>query len=102
MREIKTKDVFALARIIKKTNLKDSIKNIDLTQKVESIGIEMMLTILESSADAEKEIYALIEDIAEVDNLGDKPFEEFINVVSQIGEKNDLKAFFVRATRSTT
>ncbi len=102
MRKLKTKDVFALAKIIKKAKVKEGLKNINLQKAtVDTIGMEMIMTIIEAGADTETEIYALIENISETSGLSERPFTDFIYIVKQIAKENDLMAFFKQATLST-
>lgn len=99
-RKVLTKDIFSLARIIKKAKVKESFKNIDLKNvSVDTIGMEVLMTIIEAGADTEKEIYQLIEDISGINNLSEKPFDEFINIIKIIADENNLISFFKQASQ---
>ena len=110
MRKIITRDVCKLARIMKKSNVKDNIaKTIEEMEgakgkKVtEKAGIKIMLTLFESIGDPEVEdlIYDLFGGIAEMEpqQIADMPFEETMELFKKINEQNNLKAFFSAAGR---
>ena len=110
MRKINTRDVCKLARIMKKSNVEDNIaKAVEEMEgakgkKVsEKAGIKIMLVLFESVGDPEVEelIYDLFGGIAEVDpqDIANMPFEDTINLIKQINEQNNLKAFFKAAGR---
>lgn len=110
MRKITTKDVCKLARIMKKSNVEDNIaKAVEEMEGAkgkkisEKAGIKIMLVLFESVGDPEVEelIYDLFGGIAEIEpqKVADMPFEETIEMIKQINEQNNLRAFFKAAGR---
>lgn len=99
MRKILTKDVFSLARIIKKANVKEELKKVDLKKAdVYEVGMTMIFTIVEAGSIAEKEIYKLIEDITGK-NIEDMELQETIELLKEIEKENDLMSFFKQAVQ---
>lgn len=101
MRKLKTTDVFATMRIIKKTGMKEDL--IPLIKKataenLEDIGIEGFLTIIEilSEKNSEKAIYEVLAGpfemtAKEVENL---ELDELAKLLEQLGNENNVKNFF--------
>lgn len=104
MRNLITSDVFAFARIVKASGVRQELidKLIEL-QNVESadlkrVGLDTVLLIIEALADkkAERSIYDFFAPIMEMtaDEVAALPANEFIEAVKRIGEENDLASFF--------
>lgn len=108
MRKINTKDVFQLARIFKKINLKDlmvskasAINDIleDKTMTTTQVGMNIVFTIIENCPDAENEIYKFIANISgfAVEEIENMELEMFIEIIGEIIKENDLKKVFTLA-----
>lgn len=98
MRKIRTKDVFTLARIIKKAKLKEQLKKLDLTKaSVEEIGMTLIFSCIEAGATTEKEIYELIKDITGQD-IKEMDIGDTIKLLEKIAQENDLTNFLEKAT----
>ena len=105
MRKLGIKDAFALARIIKAGNLRQTI--LDFAEKtrgeretdIEKIGFGFFLTIIEAVCDeeVEKKIYKLYADIKGVtpDEVALLDFETIKADMKELVEMNDLKRFFM-------
>lgn len=70
MRKLVTKDLFAMARIVAKMNVKDDLRAIATNSTGQSrldVGIDFMLTLLcgASSQAVEKDIYVFLADVLE-------------------------------------
>lgn len=109
MRELKTRDVFAMSRIITKMNVKDDIKALaERVQKGETIdqtsaGVELILTVLEgaSTKETEKMIYEFLGDVLEKTpkEIADS---DPIALIKELQEAADWRAFFANVVRIIT
>lgn len=108
MRKINTKDIFQLARIFKKINLKDLMvsKTTEIndvldnnTMTTTQIGMNILFTIIENCPDAENEIYKFVANISgfTVDEVENMELEIFIEIIAEIIKENDLKKVFTLA-----
>ena len=106
MRKLITADVFALARVIKASGMREQLSAFvrTLSEKdekpdVESVGYEAFLVMIEALAErkAENALYDALAAILEVtpDEVKTMPPADFFKVFLVISEENDLKAFFV-------
>lgn len=107
MRKLAIKDAFALARIIKKADIKaeiaefaNNVKGKATAENAETIGIEFVVTILSALTDKEieQEFYSLFADViggitAEEASLMSIP--SVIAKCKEIFEENDIKNFFI-------
>lgn len=101
MRKIQTADVFHAVRLIEKSGLKEEliplIKDIALkgTDALDS-GILGILTALFSIARMEQPIYEWIAPIAELEpeDIAQMELAELADLLTQLSEQNDLRAFF--------
>ena len=125
MRKIITSDVFKLARIIKKTDLKNVITEISastkktsvvvdkndseevkkekqelLNKQQESVGFEVVMTIFEAccTEELEKGLYDLLSDIVEKD-IANQPLDDTLEDIKEIVAQNDIFTFFKQASR---
>lgn len=104
MKKLQTSDLFAAMRIVKASGIKDEltqlVKGLMDKEDTETIGITGALTIIEalSGAGAEQEIYKFLAPLAEktVDEIKAMSLDEFVGLLEQIKEANDLHAFFTR------
>lgn len=111
MRELQTTDIFAFVRLINKAGIKDELKKkvleIDDLSKVntESLGYDIILTILEKSAEpkVEKELYVFFASIFEMSEEEVKKMEavEFLENVTKIASIDRWKAFFQSVAKLT-
>ena len=105
MRKLITSDVFAIARVIKASGMREQLTTYvkelvaqDKPLDEESIGYETLLVMIEALAErkAEAAIYELIASIMETtpDAVKILPPADFFAALKQIGEENDIKSFF--------
>lgn len=104
MRKLNTADVFALARIVRASGVRNEL--IRLIQKVqnqnhpdlEAIGMEGMMVVLEAMAEpgAEQKIYEALAGPMEMEpeTLAAIPPQEFFALLKQLAEENEIKTFF--------
>lgn len=108
MRKLNTADVFAMARIIRASGMREELR--DLIQRaagsdspVESIGVEGFLVIMESLAErrAETAIYEALAGPLEMsaDEVSKLSLDELAERSTELAEMNDLKRFFSLASR---
>lgn len=105
MRKIITADVFAFARVIKASGMREQLTAFirklaaqDKELDVEAVGYEGLLVMIEALAErkAENALYEALGSIAgmkpsDIQNL---PPAEFFKLFKDISEENDIKAFF--------
>ena len=105
MRKLITSDVFAMARIIKASGMREQLTAFvrklaaeDKALDVESVGYEGVLIIIEALAErkAENALYDALAPIMELtpEEVRNLPPSDFIGLVKEIGEQNDIKSFF--------
>lgn len=105
MRKLITADVFAFARVIKASGMREQLTAYvrklaaqDKALDVETVGYEGMLVIIESLAErkAENTLYEALASIAEMtpDEIRNLPPAEFFRLFKEISEDNNLEAFF--------
>lgn len=110
MRKLQTSDAFLLARIIKQANIKqtmsDVIKAKSEDTNVESLGIDIVMTIVEACGNEKIEVmlYDLLAGITEraADDVKSQSIEVTIEQISQIIKENNISNFFKLAGRLTT
>lgn len=117
MRKINTSDVFKLARIVRKANMKEEVKkifsqiteakkddskNIDDVQR--EVGMEMIAYLIEACGDelVEKDIYGLLAGISEKkeSDIKNQSIDATIEMLKQIAKENDIQNFFSVAVKS--
>lgn len=110
MRKLSIKDAFALARIIKKADIKEEIADFanriaakkngkDETVNTEAVGLEFVVTLLTSlsNKETEQEFYTLLADIREditAEEVSKLSIPEVLGDVKTIIKENDIKSFF--------
>lgn len=105
MRKLITSDVFALARIIKASGMRDAltayVKRLaaqDQALDVETVGYEGMLIMIEALAErkAENALYEALAPVMELtpEEVRSLPPADFVANIKQIAEENDIKSFF--------
>ena len=105
MRKLATADVFAVARVLKASGVRNDL--VAVVQKLKSqtgeidlqrVGIDTVFMVIEALAEkkAEAAIYEALAPILEVnaDEVGQMPLEDLITSLKQIAEENDLANFF--------
>lgn len=103
MRKLQTKDVFSALRLIKRANLKEELKPVIALaakgeMKVEDIGIEGMLTVIEIFSAAKSE-HAIYEFLAEPFEMTPEEVEgmdlcTLAESLERLAKENNLKNFF--------
>ena len=104
MRKLKTTDIFAFARVIGASGIREEvtsfIKRLADQGELdpERVGIDTILMIVEALAakKAEQNIYEAIGPILEMDPkaVGELPPSEFFGALKEIAKENDLESFF--------
>lgn len=105
MRKIITADVFAFARVIKASGMREQLTAFirklaaqDKELDVEAVGYEGLLVMIEALAErkAESALYEALGSIAEMkpSDIQNLPPAEFFKLFKDISEENDIKAFF--------
>ena len=105
MRKLITSDVFALARVIKASGMREQLTGFvkslaaqDMPLDIENVGYESILVMIEALAErkAEAAIYELVASIAETtpDAVKNLPPADFFAMLKEIGDANDIKSFF--------
>lgn len=104
MRKLKTTDVFAFARVIGASGIREDVTA--FIQKLaaqdeldkERVGIDTILMVIEALAakKAEQTIYEALGPIMEMEPkaVGEMPPSEFFSALKQIAAENDLESFF--------
>lgn len=105
MRKIITADVFAFARVIKASGMREQLTAFirklaaqDKELDVEAVGYEGLLVMIEALAErkAENALYEALGSIAEMkpSDIQNLPPAEFFKLFKDISEENDINAFF--------
>lgn len=103
MKKLQTRDIFAALRIVKAAEMREALKPV--LQKVsagkdsaEDIGIEAILTVLESvsGTKAENAFYAFLASPLEMsaDEVATLPLNDFMACLKELAKENDLAGFF--------
>lgn len=108
MRKLVFKDSMALARIMRKGNIKAELAAIaekftGENVSLEKVGMEAMMTIIEAcgSEEVEKEIYSFLAGIFEKSStdVANMSLEALTKSLKQLAEENNLIHFFKLAGR---
>ena len=105
MRKLITADVFAFARVIKASGMREQLTSYvrklaaqDKELDVEAVGYEGLLVMIEALAErkAENALYEALGSIADLkpEEIRNLPPAEFFNLFKEIFEENDIQAFF--------
>lgn len=107
MRKIKTKDVFALARLIKNAGMKDELAQTlkaSSTGDAREVGINFMMSLISAcgNEETEKGVYSLIGQIAEKtpEAIEDMDLDVLLETLKEIDDQNNLSNFFDAAVKS--
>lgn len=99
MRKLIGKDVFTVARIIKKSNLKKELENVamEVTKETDykKVGVKVFMAVIEGCANegVENEIFKFLDDVLQVQNTSEMDIFELIELVKGYAKENDLKRF---------
>lgn len=104
MRKIQTQDIFVLARIIKKAELKDKLTELFRGGRADNeIGLDFMMLLLDACGDSvvEESFYKLIGGISEMkpEEVKQLPVNELVDVFKKMSDENDLSTFFRMASK---
>lgn len=93
MRDLKTKDIFAMSKILKKMNIKGELDPKDKTP--EKFGQEFLMTILENVGEAEAEFNAFFGSLIGLSatEFADLEIEDVFEVMQQFKKQDGIKRF---------
>lgn len=97
MRELKTKDIFALAKIIRKMDLRNELATLEFNQnEVEKLGVQLFWLLVENMEKAEEDIKAFFADIAGVtaQEFDDWSLEQLADFIDELKQQKGLGRFF--------
>lgn len=103
MRKLNTADVFAMARIIRASGVREELREMihrvaDQGLSMESVGIEGVLVIVEAVAEkkAEHAMYEALSGPFEVaaEEIAAMELDALIDSLEQLHQENDLQRFF--------
>jgi superfamily I DNA/RNA helicase len=93
MKKLRVKDVFAFGRILSRAGLTELARASHSTER--ELGFALLERILSLPSDAEKDLYALISEVAETGEVETLGIDEFIKLISELVEYNGgIKDFF--------
>jgi hypothetical protein len=94
MRELNTKDIFKMSKIMKKMSLKINTDGDNKTQM--QVGAELILSIFENLHLAETEVTEFLADMSEmpVEKFGELPVNEVAKAIKEFKTKIDIGSFF--------
>ena len=95
MRKLIGKDAFAVARIIKKSGIKNELAELEFNGDYSKLGLKVFITIFEtlSSQGLEQEVFAFLNDILGVEDTSNMDIFELIELIKEYAKANDLKRF---------
>ncbi|MCR8635746.1 hypothetical protein [Paenibacillus radicis (ex Xue et al. 2023)] len=105
VRPLKTMDLFPMSRILKKMDLKDSLKHIATLKRDEAsqkkLGFEILMTALENIHLAEAEVIAFLADLTGMkpDKLKELELSEFMKVIDQFKGQKSFASFLQQAAK---
>lgn len=106
IRKLKFKDAFKVARIIESVNLKDTVlSGYQIINKedgdIEYQGINLFFDVISGISDerTEKEIYALVGDVAGVEDASEMDFIELEEFIKTVIKENNI-ANFITAVKN--
>ena len=101
MRNLNTKDLFTIAKIIKESDIKESIKNLGFTEQSTNneIMVKVIFEAITSAPQAEGEIFKFLADIAgvTVDEVKNDEFELLSEIFEHLKGQEKLGAFLKQA-----
>jgi hypothetical protein len=111
MRNLKTRDLFSLSRIVKKMNIKEDIKALtkDITglsdkekkKAQQGLNIELTLLFVEHFGDAEKEVCTLLGSLTDKtsEEIEELELEPLIEIVTELFKQESLEKLFTTALK---
>ena len=105
MRNLNTADLFAAARAVKSSGLRDKLKEVALKLAhekvdVESVGVDTILTVIECFADkgAEQAVYQVLSGPFEIpaSQIESMELSELLDNIEQLSKDPGLSDFFKR------
>ena len=111
MRNLKTKDLFSLSRIVKKMNIKEDIKELaqnitglakeDKEKAEQSMQVDIMLIFVENLGSAEKDVYKLLGDLTDktAKEIEDMDLTEFMAIITELFKQDGLGKLFQTALK---
>ena len=108
MRKLNTADVFAMARIVRASGLRDDLREVILRVSEKglstaAVGIDGMLVVMEAVAEkkAESAIYEALAGPFEIPaaDIATMELDVLLDNLKQLAEANDLKRFFDLVSR---
>ena len=98
MRELKTKDMFKMSKILKKMDLK-----IDATvgKTQQQVGAELILSVFENLHLAENEVNEFLADMVDmkVEEFTELPFQKTMEIIKEFKNIAGLSSFLKRANQ---
>lgn len=103
MRKLNTSDVFAMARVVRASGMREELRGLikqaaETDAKVEDVGIDGFLTILEALAEkkAEAAIYEVLAGPFQTtaQEVASMQLDELMENLKRLVEENDLTRFF--------
>lgn len=97
MRNLITKDLFTLAKIVGKTGIKEKIKDIGFTSETSEneMIVSLIFEAITSAPDAEKEIFTFLADVADVtvEQLQNDEFDLLLEIIEHLKAQEKLVTF---------
>lgn len=100
LRGLKTKDIFALSRVIKAMGITVDVK---AGMKGNEIGAQLIKQVIENFGDAEGELSAFIADLAGLtkEQFLDLDFEDTVEIIKEFRNLKGIQGFFTSAIEQT-
>ena len=98
LRELKTKDIFKMSKILKKMNLKI---NADEGKSQKQVGAELILSVFENLHLAENDVNEFLSGMANltVSEFEELPFEKTLEVIKEFKSIAGLSSFLKQANQ---
>ena len=108
VRELKTKDIYKMSKILKKLKLKvettsnvmdEEGKEVTRVKSQVQLAAELILNLFENLGDAEKEANLFISDLVglTVEEFEELPIIESVKIIKQVREMEGIKDFLKQA-----
>lgn len=108
MRNLTNPDLFKIMRIIRKTNFKKRILELDVPKDEETgkillsdqeYWILLLMELIEGAPDAEKEVFKFLADVAEVSQkeIENDEFEILVDVIEHLKNQEKFRTFLEKA-----
>jgi|SRR5699024_4255876 len=101
MRNLNNKDLFKVMRVMRKANIKDELVKMKVPKDVneQQYGVMMLLQVLESAPQAEKEIFEFLSDVSghSVEELENDEFDLLPKIIEHLQGQKKLINFLSQA-----